>query len=396
MQDQIIHNLPAIHGPSLFQSFFQAGFDCSTEWRGDGRRLDIIHSSGHEMLAAKDYAQLADCRLTTVRDGLRWHLIETTPGQYDWSSFLPMLHSAQANGLQVIWDLCHFGWPDHLDIWQPAFVDGFARFAGAAAALVRAEGVVQPIYTPINAVSFWSWAGGDMASIAPMASGQGKALKQQLVRASLAAMAAIRAVDPTARFLQPEPVVHINAPAGKPELEQAAEALRLRQFEVWDMLCGREMPALGGGEEWLDIIGVGYRPGNQWFYHGETIALDDGHYRPFATILQEVWQRYQRPLLIAETGADEEMRVPWARYIFEQAVQAMQAHVAVEGICHYPIADYRSWSEEKHRPFGLLGMQDVNGCRSIYEPLALELRGQQIRLAGLLKDAEPGHQAVSA
>ncbi|AHF73654.1 beta-glucosidase/6-phospho-beta- glucosidase/beta- galactosidase [Candidatus Sodalis pierantonius str. SOPE] len=393
MQDQIIHNLPAIHGPSLFQSFFQASFDCSTEWRGDGRRLDIIHSSGHEMLAAKDYAQLADCRLTTVRDGLRWHLIETTPGQYDWSSFLPMLHSAQANGLQVIWDLCHFGWPDHLDIWQPAFVDGFARFAGAAAALGRAEGVVQPIYTPINAVSFWSWAGGDMASIAPMASGQGKALKQQLVRASLAAMAALRAVDPTTRFLQPEPVVHINAPAGKPELEQAAEALRLRQFEVWDMLCGREMPALGGGEEWLDIIGVGYRPGNQWFYHGETIALDDGHYRPFATILQEVWQRYQRPLLIDETGAEEKMRVPWARYIFEQAVQA---HVAVEGICHYPIADYRSWSEEKHRPFGLLGMQDVNGCRSIYEPLALELRDQQIRLAGLLKDAEPGNQAVSA
>lgn len=102
MQDQIIHNLPAIHGPSLFQRFFQTGFDGSTEWRGDGRRLDIIHSSGHEMLAAKDYAQLADCRLTTVRDGLRWHLIETTPGPYDWSSFLPMLHSAQANGLQVI------------------------------------------------------------------------------------------------------------------------------------------------------------------------------------------------------------------------------------------------------------------------------------------------------
>ncbi|WP_041866808.1 hypothetical protein [Sodalis glossinidius] len=90
------------------------------------------------MLAAKDYAQLTDCHLTTVRDGLHWHLIEATPGQYDWSSFLPMLHAAQANGLQVIWALCHFGWPAHLDIWQPAFVD---RFAGVVAALVPVKGL---------------------------------------------------------------------------------------------------------------------------------------------------------------------------------------------------------------------------------------------------------------
>ena len=28
---------------------------------------------------------------------------------------------------------CHYGWPDHLDIWRPQFVDGFARFAAAVA-----------------------------------------------------------------------------------------------------------------------------------------------------------------------------------------------------------------------------------------------------------------------
>ncbi|WP_148203440.1 hypothetical protein [Sodalis glossinidius] len=71
-----------------------------------------------------------------------------------------------------------------------------------------------------------------MVSIAPMASNKGKALKKQLVRASLAAMAAIRAVDPSARFLQP--VVHINVAADKPAQLEAAEALRLLQFEVWD------------------------------------------------------------------------------------------------------------------------------------------------------------------
>ncbi len=396
MQDQIIHGISPIYRPSLFQSFFQGGFDCSTEVRGDGRRIDLINASGHEMLASKDYAQLAAQKLTTARDGLRWHLIESTPGRYDWSSFLPMLHAAQVNNIQVIWDLCHYGWPDHVDVWQPEFVAQFARFAGAVAARVRDEGIAAPCYTPVNAISFLAWAGGDMAHIQPMASKKGKALKQQMVRATLAAIDAIRAMDSSARFLQPEPVVHINAQEGLPEMESAAEELRLAQFEVWDMLSGKLNPELGGAPEYLDIIGVNYRPGNQWFHQGGIIACDDTHYRPFAAILKEVYQRYRRPVLIAETGAENDLRVPWMRYIFEQTIQAMKDDVAVEGICLYPIADYRSWSGEKHLPFGLLGMQDVNGNRSLCEPLALEMRSQQIRLKGLLEDNLPDEKAMPA
>ncbi|WMQ73699.1 MAG: hypothetical protein GPOALKHO_000717 [Sodalis sp.] len=49
--------------------------------------------------------------------------------------------------------------------------------------------------------------------------------KQYLVRASLAAIEAIRVVDSTVHFLQPEPVVHINIPAGKPELEHGKHRL---------------------------------------------------------------------------------------------------------------------------------------------------------------------------
>ncbi|XBS71182.1 beta-glucosidase [Acerihabitans sp. KWT182] len=379
-----------------FKVFFQGGFACSTEVRGDGRRLDLIHASGHEMLAAKDYAQLAELQIATVRDGLRWHLIEEAPGRYDWSSFLPTLHAAQAGKIQVIWDLCHYGWPDHLDIWQPDFVAHFARFAGAVAAKVREEGILRPCYTPINSISYLAWAGGEMAHIRPMASNKGRALKQQLVRATLAAMNAIREVDNTARFLQPEPVVHINAPEDQPELEAAAEELRMAQFEVWDMLSGRSQPELGGGPDYLDIVGVGYRPANQWFFRGDVIAVDNLYYRPFAAILEEVHQRYRRPILIAETGAENDMRVPWMRYVFEQTVSAMKANVAIEGLCIYPVADFRSWSGDKHLPFGLLGMQDVNGCRSLYEPLALELRSQQIRFKGLLEDPLTSQRAMPA
>lgn len=44
-----------------------------------------------------------------------------------------MLRASQEAGLQVVWDLCHYGWPDHIDIWSPDFVDRSARFAAAVA-----------------------------------------------------------------------------------------------------------------------------------------------------------------------------------------------------------------------------------------------------------------------
>ncbi|CEH53394.1 hypothetical protein XACLE3_7000001 [Xanthomonas citri pv. citri] len=136
--------------------------------------------------------------LRTARDGLRWHLIEQRPGRYDWSSFLPMLHAANSAGTQVIWDLCHYGWPDDVDIWTPQFVDRFARFAAAAAQCVKDASDAVPFYAPLNEISFWAWNGGDHARMHPLARGRGFELKHQLVRATIAAIDAIRQVDPRA------------------------------------------------------------------------------------------------------------------------------------------------------------------------------------------------------
>ena len=100
---------------SLFRSFFMAGFECSTHRRPDGLRLDLVRSTGHAGLALNDYRACAALGLRSARDGLRWHLIEAEPGRYDWSSWLPMLEAAAEAGVEVIWDLFHYGSPDDLD-----------------------------------------------------------------------------------------------------------------------------------------------------------------------------------------------------------------------------------------------------------------------------------------
>ncbi|MFD1803101.1 beta-glucosidase [Mixta tenebrionis] len=367
------------HSPSLFRSFFQGSFACSTACRSGGKRLDMIISSGHDMLAQKDYAALAEHQLLTARDGARWYLIEKKPGEYDWSSFLPMVHAANQHGIQIIWELAHFGYPAHLDIWSPDFISAFARFAKAMAEVMRNEGVEQPFFTPVNQISFWSWAGAEVAWLNPHASGRGQALKKQLTRASLAAIAAIREVYPQARFVLTDPLVHVAPADDSASARAEAHRQHQAQFAAWDMLCGRTCPELGGSAEMLDIIGLNYYPDNQWLSNGAPLTATQPAWRPLHLLLEEVWQRYQRPMLLAETGAEGDARASWLNVVVDEVQLALERGVGMEGVSLYPVVEYPAWADDRRSPGPLFSLPDPNGNRKIYEPLALALRSQQIK-----------------
>ncbi len=375
---------------SAFGSFFLGGFECSSHRRSDGRRLDLLASTGHDRLAAKDYELLSQHGIRAVRDGLRWHLIERKPGQYDWSSFLPMLRAAEAAGTRVIWDLCHYGLPDDIDIWSPAFVDRFARFAAAAAAVVKDESEHVPVYCPVNEMSFWAWAGGEVGRFNPCCHGRGAELKRQLVRATIAAIDAIWAVDPRARFITAEPLIHVEAGLGDEEYVRKALAYRQIQFEALDILSGAKEPELGGAPEYLDIVGLNYYPDNQWYHGGTTIPLGHHAYRSLHEMLREAHLRYRRPLLLAETGAEGCGRPSWLHYVCSEVHLALEAGVPIEGICLYPIADYPGWDNERICRVGLLSAPDAEDQRTVCPRLARELRHQQALFAELrTSDAAP-------
>ena len=86
----------------------------------------------HDRHVLRDYRLCKSLGLGTLRDGVRWHLVEKTPGQYDWSSWMPALEAAEEVGVQVIWDLFHYGSPDHIDQASPDFPKRFTDFALAA------------------------------------------------------------------------------------------------------------------------------------------------------------------------------------------------------------------------------------------------------------------------
>jgi beta-glucosidase/6-phospho-beta-glucosidase/beta-galactosidase len=368
-----------VHG---FQSFFMGGFECATHRRRDGLQIDVLSSTGHALQAARDYHLLAQAGIRTVRDGLRWHLIESgAPGDYDWSSFLPMLHAARETKTQVIWDLCHWGVPAGLDVFSDEFVSRFEAFATEVARMVLEASPAQtPYYCAINEISFWAWVGGDVEAFAPHQQGRGPELKRQLVRASLAAIRAVRAVDPRARFVQAEPIIDIvpkwdDVPQ-YPEIVDQVRNHTAAQFEAWDMHLGVRDPELGGYADALDFIGVNYYWNNQWVHGGDRKPPGHPDHKPLHRMLVELYERYQRPLLITETGAESTAAVGWLSYICGEVRQAIREGADVVGICMYPVMDYPGWDDDRHCHCGLIEIDDAWEKRELRQDLADELRAQ--------------------
>ena len=366
----------------LFSSFFIGGFECSTHRLASGRRLDMVEATGHDRHFVADYERLVDQGIRAAREGIRWHLIEATPGRFDFSSVVPSLRAARDSGIQVIWDLLHYGWPDDLDIWSPAFVDRFGRLAREFAGVLADEWDGIPWVVPINEVSFLAWKGGEVAQINPFSLSRGDELKRQLVRASIAATRAVRDVVPSARFAQVEPIFHVVAHPDRPHEAGVAEAYRLAQYEVWDMISGRLAPELGGRPEYLDAIGVNYYPWNQWFFDGPTadgICIGPGHprYRPFREMLLENSDRYGRPLFVAETGTEGDARAGWLDLVGNEVAAAIAAGADVGGLCLYPILDFPGWDNGRDCQNGLWGPADEAGRRPIHRPLEAVLDRQR-------------------
>ena len=355
-----------------FQSFVQAGFECSCHRFPDGRQLDLLASTGHAAWAGADYAAIKALGMTTARDGVRWHLVSPAANAYDWAPLLPLLRAAHEHRVEVIWDLCHYGWPPWLDIWSPSFPEAFARYAAAVARLIAAETDMPAWYCPINEISYWSWAGGDMAHFGPCATGRGPELKRQLARAAIQASDAIRDADPRARLVCAEPLIAIHAA----QAADAAFAMAASdaQFEALDMICGRAEPDLGGDERYVDVIGLNYYPHNQWLHGSAPLHWEAPRYTPLAQLLQGCAHRYGKPLFIAETGAEGVARAPWVRYVGQQLAVARQRGIDVAGICLYPVTDYPGWEDDRHCPTGMLSAPMQDGRRSVYAPLEIELR----------------------
>jgi beta-glucosidase/6-phospho-beta-glucosidase/beta-galactosidase len=350
----------------MFDSFFMAGFECSSHRRRDGVRLDLIRATAHDRHLLQDYRLCRDLGFTTIRDGLRWHLIEKTPGHYDWSSWLPALEAAERLNIQVIWDLFHYGSPDHIDQAAPDFDKRFCDFALAAIEVQQSVSDRAPLICPLNEINFLSWAieVEYFPRIGPDELGW---FKRQLVKTAIRTATSIRKRWPEAILIWAEPLVHVAPHNNRKATIAAAERTCQGQFEAYDWMVGRAEPELGGDPSLADYIGLNFYPHNQWYREGPTIPMGHHEYRPLADMLVEVANRYCKPILITETGAEGTAKPAWLHYVCDEVREAIKRGARVDGICWYPITAYPGWDNSRHAEAGLFSSITADGSRHVDE-----------------------------
>lgn len=377
-----------------FDSFFMAGFECSSHRRRDGVRLDLIRATGHDKHVLQDYRRCKDLGFGTVRDGLRWHLIERAPGQYDWSSWLPALEAAEQLGIDVIWDLFHYGSPDHVDPAAPDFPERFTDFALAALELQQSISKHPPAVCPLNEINFMAWAVEVGYFPCPGAEEVGW-FKRQLIRTGVAAARAIRRRWPATTIIWAEPLIHVAPHNHRRSSVRAAERNRNGMFEAYDWIIGKAEPELGGDPSLVDLIGLNYYPHNQWYLEGPTIPMGHHEYRPLADMLVEMAERYEKPLMLSETGAEGTAKPSWLHYVSNEVREAMRRGADIRGICWYPITAYPGWDNSRHAETGLFSTIVADGSRHVDERLLAEFEAQREQFAAMGKVARPRVRAIS-
>jgi glycosyl hydrolase family 1 len=327
----------------MLDSFFLAGFECATGYNRFNNWIDQVKATQHDRFIDQDYKLVASTGISAVREGIRWPLVDQK-GRYDFSTLHRTLDAANKNGLQVIHDLFHFGYPSDLNPFTEDFVKRFEDYCFAAATEVnkRTDGIC--FFTPINEPSYFSWAAGEAGLFAPHVLGRGFELKVNLARAAILGIEAIWSACDRARIVNADSLCHVVSGNGN-HSEEVRFFNENAVFQAWDMIGGRMLPELGGSSRHLDVIGINYYWTNQWELGKETIPLAESDPRrlPFRNLIQWVYDRYHCDLIVTETAHLESMREVWLKELMSECEILLRRGLPLHGVCIYPVLGMPEW-----------------------------------------------------
>lgn len=380
---------------AIFPTFFMAGFECSTFIWKDGERKDYVAATGHDRHLKADFDAVMDLGIGVIREAIRWPMVDLGDGKYDWSSVKAVQDAATAGKITPIWDMCHYGLPDGCDPFSRECHNRFVDYCRAAAEFVTSSADGPYFFTPINEITFFSAAATDLGWMYPFAKGREDELKRVLCGMAIAAAKAIREVEPKARMLHVDPMIHAVPPPDRPDLaDEARKEARKEDFEAFDILCGRRLPELGGSPEILDIVGVNVYHYSQVQLEGdksrEILGPRDPRRQPLSAMMKTAWDRYRRPIIIGETSGYQDNRAEWLRMTMEESLKALNAGVDLQGICLYPFIDVPDWWSQKWAKIGIYDVADKERLERVpCQPYIDELRRWQ-KLLDRPETIEPG------
>ncbi len=360
--------------------------------RAGHRSLDEYALMGHDRLWREDIDRIAGLGVRAVRYGIPWHRVNPAPGRFDWSwTDLVLNHLVEVRGLTPIIDLVHFGTPLWLENEFLA-ADYTERVADYARAFAERYQALTHHYTPLNEPSVTAIRSGRDGAWPPYRRGLPGYVAVLLAvnRGMIASVEAIRQVQPGAVMVHAEDVGIESAVT--PDVARFAA---LRQLERWlplDIACGRFRPDHplwslfaqdpSNAEAFLkladrsirwDVLGINYYPwSNRRWKRRLDGSIAFGRDQPgnaalaLGTLLRNVHDRYQIPVMVTETSAPGSIskRLAWMDQAARVAQAARLGGIPVVGLTWFPAFSMVDWRYRRSkRPMSEhllhLGLWDV-------------------------------------
>lgn len=372
------------------------GVECTVNRVGD-RYRDQLRLTGHHD-RPDDLDLIAALGVKALRFPVLWERVAPDrPNAHDWDWSDRRLARTQALGMRPIIGLLHHGsGPRYTSLIADDFVAAFARYAAAVARRYPQVREWTPINEPLTTARFSCLYG----TWYPHARDRGlfwQAVTNQ-AEATIAAMAAIRAVQPAARLVQTDDLGRSFADAA---VQDVADYYNHRRWLFWDLLTGRvdrahplwaEGERLGFGDRLRaiagrpcppDVIGVNHYPTSDRFLRARAAAADAPvveRIEDLAAIrvldppppglqgaLTEAWARYRLPLAVTEChlGCTREEQVRWLRRGWDTVRTLRADGVDIRGFTAWALMGNCDWvnlitAEVGHRESGAF---DVGGAR---------------------------------
>lgn len=345
---------------SLTQGFVVAtGIECSAPRIPGGHRQDELRKTGHWDRVEEDLAAVASFGITTLRYGIPFHVVAADPGRLDWDWTDRAMAALQANGIEPIADLLHFGVPDDLDGFiDPRLPERFAAYAAAFADRYPWVRAYTPVNEPLVSATFsarlgwWNECRSDDRSFVQAIDG--------VSACAVLGMEAIRARRPDAIFLQSDACEGYR-PMAASAVTEATFRNELR-FVTFDLTYGRRpapivvewLASHGLGEDRLAwfaehgssegcMVGHDYYVGNEWQVEADGAIMPAVERQGYAALAREYHERLQLPFMLSETNWDGPGAPAWLAEVWNGALQLRLEGLPIRGFCWYGFVDHVDW-----------------------------------------------------
>lgn len=364
---------------NIFKSFFMGGYECADHINRSGNRINLLRETQHDVRVRDDYNDLLTLGIEVVREGICWSAVDVSPNQFDFSEVKNRIVVAEELGIQIIWDLCHFGYPDGIYPTHPHFCDRFVALCEAFATFYKGVTNQQLFVVPINEISFLSWHSGDVRGTVPFAVNSGWDIKYHLCKAAIQGIEVLQRIIPDCRIILVEPLIKIH-PGYEIDSEHI-DNLNVHQFQAMDIVSGRMCPELGGSEEYLDILGFNYYWNSQWDHGIGPLLWPEIEVKRtgISALLEMAYLRYQRPLFLSETGHFGEGRALWMEEVTIECQKTLEKGIPLLGACIYPVIDRPDWDDmERYHDCGIWDLNDTKERVAHLDVVVAILRGREV------------------